>query len=253
MSKAPTDGEATANLVSLSPSSFARSLGIVAFALVLASVAGQTAARLIPNVYVYRASLMFNVDLEGNFPAAFSSLLLLLAALLLAVISVLESARAASAVRHWAMLSSGFFFMAFDEAFGFHEKLIPVMQDWLGGDQFGMFYFAWVVPGIALVVVLAIAYARFLARLSTQTRTSFLIAAAIYLGGAIGAELIGGLLLEQYGVRSIVYKLATTIEEGLEMSGAIVFIWALMVYLATNYREVRFRFADGAGPFEDHT
>lgn len=240
------------NQISLRPSLVARSLGLVALALVLASTAGRLAAHLIPNPYVRRAAVMFDVDSEGNFPAAFSALLLLSAAFLLATITILERRRAGSPVWHWATLSIGFFFMAFDEAFAFHERLTTVVRDWLGGGHLGIFNFAWVVPGIALVLVLGLFFARFLACLPVKTRTSFLIAAMFYLGGAIGLELVGGLFFELHGPSTFTYNLITTIEESMEMTGAIIFIWALMVYMAANYRDVSFRFEEGVGEFRDH-
>ena len=38
------------------------------------------------------------------------------------------------------------------------------------------------------------------------------------------------------------YRMIVTIEESLEMAGLIIFIWALLKYIAENYKEVRFRF-----------
>lgn len=238
------------NQILLRPRAVARLLGLVALALVLASIAGQIATYLTQNVYAYRASLMFNVDMEGNFPAAFSALLLLFAALLLAVITVLEKNRSGADAFYWAILSGGFFFMAFDESFEFHEKLMPVTRDLLGLDGSGIFFFAWVIPGMALVVVLGVVFARFVLRLSSPTRVSFLVAAALYLGGALGVELVGGLVVEHYGLHSIAFSVVTTIEESLEMAGAIVFIWALMMHMATSYQEVAFRFGNSVDGLE---
>jgi hypothetical protein len=141
--------------------------------------------------------------------------------------------------------------MAFDESFQFHEKLDRVTQSFLGFDHYGILFFSWVVPGIGLVVVLGLFFARFLAKLPAQTRVSFLIAATLYLGGAIGLELVGGRLMELHGPNYLSYKVAATTEEGLEMLGAIVFIWALMVYMAANYRDVSFRLEEGVGEFRD--
>jgi hypothetical protein len=39
----------------------------------------------------------------------------------------------------------------------------------------------------------------------------------------------------------------TTIEESLEMTGVISFIWGLLVYLADNHKEVQFRFNEFRG------
>jgi hypothetical protein len=68
------------------------------------------------------------------------------------------------------------------------------------------------------------------------------VAAILYIGGAIGVELIGGRYAELHGEENWTYSMITTVEESLEMAGLIVFIWALLEYCADNYKEVRFRF-----------
>jgi hypothetical protein len=60
--------------------------------------------------------------------------------------------------------------------------------------------------------------------------------------GGIGCELIGGWFAELHGTANLTYATITTVEESLEMAGVIIFIWALLVYIADNYKEVRFRF-----------
>ena len=47
---------------------------------------------------------------------------------------------------------------------------------------------------------------------------------------------------ESHGDRNLISGIASTIEETLEMTGAIVFIRALLRYLAENYSNVRIRF-----------
>ncbi len=138
--------------------------------------------------------------------------------------------------------------MTFDEAFGFHEKLIPVVRSLLGGGDLGILNFAWVVPGIALVCLLTVFYTRFLAALAPRSRASFLAAGTVYLGGAIGVELIGGWALERFGYRAVFYQASIVVEESLEMAGAILFIWALMVHMANSYGEVTFRLAGAQAP-----
>lgn len=229
------------NQISLNPSSIARVLGAVAFLLVLASIGGQLTASLTGHAQVYRLARLFDVGAERNIPTAFSTLLLLFAALLLAVITVLKRKQTGSPVSHWAILSFGFLFMAADEAFSFHERLIKPVRKLLGDDNLGVFYFAWVIPGIALVLVLAPFFLRFLLRLPAKTKLTFLMAATLYIGGAIGFELIGGRFAELHGY-NLTYKMIETVEESLEMAGVIIFIWALLVYIADNYKEVRFRF-----------
>ena len=230
------------NQISLNPSSIARVLGAVAFLLILASIGGQLTVYLTEHAHVYELVQLFYVDAEKNIPTGFSTLLLLFAALLLAVITVLKRRQTASHVSHWAILSFGFLFMAADEAWSFHERLIKPVRKLFGDGNLGVFYFAWVIPGIALVLVLALFFLRFLLRLPAKTRLTFLMAATLYIGGAIGFELIGGRYAELHGNRNLTYSMIVTVEESLEMAGVIIFIWALLVYIADNYKEVRFRF-----------
>lgn len=235
------------NQISLNPSLIALVLGAVAVLLVLASIGGQLMAYLAGHPRVYGLVHLFYVDAEGNIPTGFSTFLLLFASLLLAVITVLERQQTASPVLYWATLSFGFLFMAADEALSFHERLISPLRTLLGNANLGIFYFAWVIPGIALVLVLASFFLRFLLRLPAKTKRVFLTAATLYIGGAIGVELIGGSWAELHGKRNLMYSMIATVEESLEMMGVIVFIWALLAYIADEYKEVRFRFEEVHG------
>lgn len=229
------------NQITLNPTAIARALGAIAFLLVLASVAGQLSAHLTGHDYVFGLVPLFNIDGERNFPTGFSTLLLLLAAALLAVIMVLERGRGRGGSGYWAVLSAGFLFMAADEAWSFHEKLIRPVRSLLGDQDLGMLYHAWVVPGMALVAVLGLVFLRFWLRLPAKTRFAFLFAAVLYLGGAIGVELVGGRYSETLEAHDLTYAMIVTLEESLEMAGVIVFIHALLGYIALGYHEVRFR------------
>ena len=54
--------------------------------------------------------------------------------------------------------------------------------------------------------------------------------------------MIGGRFAELHGGDNPTYVVIVTIEESLEMAGVIVFIWALLCYLADAHEEVRLRF-----------
>lgn len=81
-------------------------------------------------------------------------------------------------------------------------------------------------------------------RLPARTAFLFVVSGAVYVGGAIGFELIGGYYAKANGVENLTYSMISTVEESLEMSGVIVFIYALLKYIADNYQEVRFGFDD---------
>jgi hypothetical protein len=134
--------------------------------------------------------------------------------------------------------------MAIDEAASIHELLTWPMRSLLGllGQQAsGIFFFTWVIPGIAVAMVFGLSYLKFLLHLPAKTRWRFVVAATLYLGGAIGMELIGGRYADLHGMENLAYSMTATVEESLEMAGVIVFIYTLLNYIADNYQEIRLR------------
>lgn len=237
------------NKVLFNPALAARWLAAAAFVLVLTSTVIESAdyATGRNSVFLHKLVKLFYVELELNIPAFFSMLLLLAASLLLAVIAVLSKRQTNSRAAQWAILSAGFLLMAFDEIVAVHERLIEPMREILGADSLGIFYFAWVVPAVGLVLLLALYFLRFLRSLPPKTRFFFLLAATLYLGAAIGFELIEGWHVERHGKDNPLYIVLTTVEESLEMAGIITFIWALSVYLADTCRKVEICFEAHCG------
>lgn len=188
-----------------------------------------------------RAGKALDVDMELNFPTYYSMLLLIMASSLLALIALFEFRSRSRDRFFWALLAAGFLFMSFDEIVAAHEKLVEPMRGLIGSQEFGMFYYAWVVPGILLVLTLAAVFLKFWLRLPRRTRTLFALSAALFLGGAIGVELIGGWYAEQYGKTVITYKLITTFEESLELAGCVLFVYSLVDHLA-KFGRVEMRF-----------
>jgi hypothetical protein len=238
----PFHAKTGANQLSLSPFVIARGLAVVAMCLVLASVAGQVSAFVFGHDSLKGFVRLFNVDSEQNVPTAFSVLLILAVALLLSVIAVLHRRQRTPFAWPWVVLSSGFLYMAYDEAFTVHENLGSPVRALLGDRIPTFINYAWVIPGAALVVVLALLFWRFLLQLPPATRRAFVMAASLYIGGALGGDLLfTGPYAAMYGEGNLTYSLLSTLEESLEMAGLIVFISALLKYGANTYQEVRFR------------
>ena len=226
----------------LRPAAVARALGIVAALLVIANLiallATWSTGRMPQDV---KLAYLFYLDGERNFPTAFSVFLLSSAAAALMVTTVLERQRRAPTL-HWLVLALGFLAMAFDEGWSFHERLNAPVRAALGNRDLGIFYYGWVAPALVLVAVLGALFLRFLWRLPARTRWQFLIAGAIYVGGAVGIELIEGRFDEVHGDQNLVSGLTATVQESMEMGGVIVFIWALLEYLHDTYGSVRLDF-----------
>ncbi len=162
--------------------------------------------------------------------------------LLLVIIAILQSRQKNPDVTKWTVLALGFLYMAYDEGFQVHEDLVAVIRPLLWEGNLGIFYYAWVIPGMAVVFISALFFSKFLLRLPPITRITFLVAAACYLTGCIGFELVGGYYDELHGgFNSLPYNLISTMEEGLEMTGLIIFIYALLEYLAASTKDITFR------------
>ena len=213
---------------------YVRVLGTVALVLVLFSIGGQFSTYVSVDSLLAGIAPVFYVDVEQNIPTYFTVLLLLIAASLLAVIAMRNWKHRMSHVPEWVVLSLGFLFMALDEAFQFHERLNIPIGTLLGEGDLGVFYYPWVIPGIALVFVLGLYFLRYLRRLPATFRFRFLMAAILYIGGAIGVELVGSHHAGLHGTENWTYSMIATLEESLEISGLIVFIWALLNYFAAQ-------------------
>ena len=130
-------------------------------------------------------------------------------------------------------LAATFLFLSIDEMLGFHERLIEPTRSVLNAS--GLLFYAWVVPYAVGVVVFLAVYLRFLFRLPRRTAVLFVIAGAIFVGGAIGMEMLGGLCFEVSGSKNLLYVGLQTIEEILEMAGIVVFMYAIADWMVTRF------------------
>lgn len=188
-----------------------------------------------------------NLDGEGFLPTAFSVLLLAGAGALLWRTG--RHPELTAFRMHWRGLSLAFFVLALDEGARIHERASWPIGRWLEEQGIfdnailrGLFNQAWVVPGLAVVVLIGIVYVPFLRHLAAGDRLRFIVAGGVYVGGALGMEMANGYYFAQVVQHDATYKLLTVIEEGMEMFGATLFIRALLIHLA------RLELARGAAP-----
>jgi hypothetical protein len=166
--------------------------------------------------------------------------------LLLAVIAVITRKQSGLDVVYWSILTFGFLYLAVDEAVSIHELANSPLRSVISNGEPSILHYAWVIPAAVAIVLFGLLFAGFLRRLPFKTRTAFVIAAIMYVGGGLGVELLEG----RYGdwqPDSVALNALVVLEETLEMFGVIVFIWALLVYITVNFRHVGFRFLPLAG------
>ncbi|MZH01943.1 MAG: hypothetical protein F3745_00660 [Nitrospinae bacterium] len=185
---------------------------------------------------IYGLANLFMLDLEQNVPTWFSSFLILLSSMLLAVICLTLQSNADRTCFYWGSLAVLFLFLSIDEAAGVHELLMSPVRNYFNTS--GFFYFAWVIPAMLVVLACAIIYLRFLLSLPRDIMLRMILAAFIYVSGAIGMEMVSGAVRsyngETEGTRSLTYEMVVILEESLEMIGMAFFIYTLLIYLASQ-------------------
>ncbi len=221
--------------IPLNPKAVTQFLLRVVGCLVVLSFLSQMTLYFLPNYRsrYYFLAQAFNVDGEGNIPTFYSFLGLLFSSLLLGVIAYAKSLDSCRYKHHWKILSFIFLYLSLDEVSQWHEKLVNPMRSLINAT--GLLYFSWVVPMGFLVAIFLLSYSKFLFHLPVSTRKLFVAAGALYIGGAIGAEMLGGDIVYTTGGSSetLPYLIVATIEELLEMLGIVVFIHALISYIKT--------------------
>jgi len=171
----------------------------------------------------------FFLDEENNIPTYFATFILLISSLLLMLIGMYHKKSNGKNRFYWNFLSIIFLVLSIDEMSALHERLIYYVRILLNPS--GFFYFGWLIPALAMVIILSIVYLKFFLQLPKKTKYSFLLAAILYLMGVFVLEAIGGNFFESFGGDNLSYAMITTVEETLEMAGVIVFIYALLDYM----------------------
>ena len=225
----------------IDPRRVLRLLLMVTAVLVVLSAAGRVAVYYLPDFPLRDVIANFlNVNGEQNLPTFYSSLMLLVAALLCGLIARSHSESDHTNVRHWTALSVAFVLVSLDEFASIHEQAGVRLREQLGITGGPLFY-AWVIPGAALVALFGIALLRFLRSLPRTTRRRLLAAGVLFLSGAIGLEMVGGAYAAVHGDHSMSVLIAT-VEETLEMVGTAVLLYALLAYIPVVSPDGVYRF-----------
>lgn len=186
--------------------------------------------------YMFGFTRLFDLNEEANIPSVFSSLILLLSSIILTIIALLKARYRESFFLHWSGLATLFFFLFIDEAVSLHELLTTPVRMTLNASAF--FYYAWIIPYGMLLLLFIIGYYKFILHLPAKIRFLFIIAGITYIIGAIGFEMFGGYYDELYSRQTIIYAVCVLFEESLEMTGIVLFIYSLLLYLTLHYKKL---------------
>lgn len=164
-----------------------------------------------------------DVDQENGVPAWFNGVLLLLCAQALWRLG--DASRVAGRrrwVRHERLLAVVFVYLSLDEITEIHEQTITPLRQLFGLG--GILTFAWVVVAVPMVAVLGLLFLGYLRALPPPAGWLFVLSGAIFVGGAVGVELVGSALWSTSGNQTMTYAVVVGLEKGLEMLGLVVFL-----------------------------
>ena len=208
---------------------------LVSVALLAAHIATRAVALSDPQIGETQFALLalFDSNNERSLPTAWS--LLLLASIIGTAVAISIAGRSDRRMsRWWLGVAIVFGVMFVDEAASIHELLNLPMHELLGVDQerlfdSGILVFAWTIPGVILVAVVAGLFVPFIRALPRDTRWAAGIGVGVYLLGAVGLELAWGALARTIQAvfaekASLAFDVLSGIEELFEMLGAVL-IW----------------------------
>lgn len=177
----------------------------------------------------------FDQDQEYNIGSWFQGTLLLFIALLMLATSAAAKSAAARGVLQWRLLAVVFVFLSLDEIASLHELmgLRPEAPGARLSELLGLrrhVFFDWVLVAIPFVLAVSALALPLLLRLPRRTAMLLLLAAALYLCGALVVETLAGNYVNSVAFQPMRYRLLVAAEESLEGLGCIVAVLALLSY-----------------------
>lgn len=171
----------------------------------------------------------FDLNGEGVVPSWFSSLLLASCSAVALAIALMKVQVGDRYRLHWLLMSLLLIYLSADEGAEIHElwrHYLDPRANWTG-----MLYYPATLPNAIGAAAVGLLMAPFALSLGRETVLGLILAGSLYVGGAVGAEILGGLQHSASGTENLRYQLLVALEESLEMAGVFVLLSTLLAYL----------------------
>jgi hypothetical protein len=176
---------------------------------------------------------LFNLTHERSFGTWVNAALLAAAALATAAAALVPPPTGGRRLRNgWLALAGLIALMSVDEVAMMHEATIELVQSSLELPAF--LRFGWMIPALLVIALYVVWQWRFFASLPAWLRTRLIMAGAVYLGAAVGLEMVESQIANTAGEEDarIVLQLLVGLEEGLEMGAAAAVLLFVLRYIA---------------------
>lgn len=212
--------------VQLRPKRVLSVLIVVAGAFSVVGLVSHVVAQAYPTGPVKGAASLFYLHDELTIPSWYASLQLVLASGLLFWIGACTGRRLR---RRWWTLGVLCSFVGMDESVARHEGAGEAIRRWLGGGL-GAEVIWWLVAASVVTVVVLVALPLWRS-VESPIRRLWVLAAATFLGGALLVDDIEGALRPAEQPEDLVSFVLLAIEEGMELTGVAILVYALMLLL----------------------
>jgi hypothetical protein len=213
---------------------------IIAVWLITAHVVSLLVTHLYGHPHQLGFERLLALDREHNLASWYSSMILLLGALLLTLIWSLSRRHHEALSRYWLTLAVVFLCIAVDESATIHETVIGhlLARNLPTFTASGYLLYPWIVVGAVFVCIVGITYLRLLTRLPCITRWGLIIAGLLYVSGALGMDVLEGREESTAGRGTLSYGLLVAAEESLEMGGVLTLLYVLSRYIVSSFGSV---------------
>jgi hypothetical protein len=226
------------------PLDFARMARFFEVALAIVVVSGVLREAIIAGIgteTVLKDLRHFKLDAERNLASWYESLCMALAAGLLFLHAQIARQKSPADIVPWTILSVVFLLMSMDEAIGFHEISVKPLRNAL--HLSGVLYYSWVLIAAPVVTLLGLYLVPFLLRLPRATALRFVACGAIFVGAALGTELVCGYFATHGGLETPYYKTTAAAQEILENMGITLFVLSLLRHIGDAAPNMRTTFS----------
>jgi hypothetical protein len=226
------------------PIDFAKLARFFEIALAIVVVSGVVREAIIAGIgteTVLKDLRHFKLDAERNLASWYESLCMAIAAGLLFLHAQIARQKSPADIVPWTILSVVFILMSMDEAIGFHEISVKPLRNAL--HLGGIFYYSWVLIAAPAVTLLGVYLLPFLLRLPRVTAMRFVACGAIFVGAALGTELVCGYFATHGGLETPYYKITAAAQEIFENMGMTLFVLSLLRHVGDAAPNLRTTFS----------
>jgi hypothetical protein len=223
----------------VSPRRVVAVLGAGALLLIAAGVLADVARIGLHHGRLYGLVPLFDLDGEANLPATYAGAILALCAGVLWLVAAWRRQAGLPYVTTLRWLSLLLAALAVDEVAQIHELLSDPLRETFDLD--GVLNYAWVLVYGAVAAILFAVLLPLATRMPRGLRAMVLVAVALYVGGALGLEMVGSEEADAGGLGGATYAAFVAIEESLEFAGALLLLYALMTALSASCDTIQTR------------